>query len=255
MTASAYFPQSQNITSFTTVGVNATRTSLHVQNSTITANSTTSTTLFRTTTSSDTTVTTTTQTQASTITSTITCSTVAVAPTNIVQNPNFDTNYQNNAVDPPWTLSGTGTNFYNAAQYAQSPPILALLGISSGSADGSVSQVLTGYDTSIPYTLSTFFRPYTLYPQPYDTTVPQHCDFTIAWGSKILFTRSYTQANGTQSGYSFVQFNRVMQTEPNAAISFRYTCPDGYIGNGIADFFIDTVSVRPAVATRVQCGA
>lgn len=122
-----------------------------------------------------------------------------------------------------------------------------------GSPSGSVSQTLVGYDTSIPYIVSTFFRPYSLYASPVDPSADQACTMNIQWGSLNLFSRRYTQQNGTQSGYSFVQFNQVRQTQPNAALTLSYSCPDGYIGNGIADFFFDTVSVKPATSSVVVC--
>ncbi|EME83048.1 uncharacterized protein MYCFIDRAFT_174536 [Pseudocercospora fijiensis CIRAD86] len=193
---------------------------------------------------------TTTTTLTSTETQTPSCSlsTSTAQPTNYVVNANLDSNWQSSFSDGPWTIVGGGASYYNGAQYAQSAPIFwfflkpslpKLCTVTDSASSCTLYQDIV-LPTDTTYTVSAYIRPYALYPVPYDSSVPQYCTFSLNFGSGLNSSETYTQSNGTVSGYRQISFSGVR----------------GYVGNGI----VDTVSVTAEIpettslATKLQNG-
>ncbi|KAF7188019.1 hypothetical protein HII31_10591 [Pseudocercospora fuligena] len=228
----------QHVTLTASVAVTNTKTSIQ------TDTSTSLTTLITTEVATSLVTTTTTLTSTETQTPSCSLSTSTAQPTNYVVNSNFDGNFQSPQSDGPWTIVGLGSEYYNGAQYAQSGSIFWHCSITEGASSCTLYQDIV-LPTDMTYTISAYIRPYALYPVPSDFSVPQQCTFSVNFGSGLSSTSIYTQGNGTQPGYSYFSSSGVQVTRDSERLQFDYSCPDGYIGNGIGHFFIDTVSVVP----------
>ncbi|KAF2796932.1 hypothetical protein K505DRAFT_372865, partial [Melanomma pulvis-pyrius CBS 109.77] len=189
--------------------------------------------------------------------STCSVSTIAPAPTNLVQNAGFE-NYESATSSPPWQRVYQ-TYFYSIASLAQSGSGFALiesLTILSGT-NSSVAQTLSGLSTASTYTLSFYYRPFLVNPY-FNAAIAGRAAYFIAYvDSEAVATITLTVQSQSAS-YTQLSVAGIRPQSATPVLKFELYVPRTVgAGNVPVEVLLDSVDLEENVlpSTTLICDA